>query len=673
MNKISFIKNILNKKFIVNNFASFSSKVKNVNKNVDIPKEQIVELKKQTIKQIKKSPEKNIDAVKKIPKESKKAKVTKEPKVQQIELNKEIKVEIEEKTAPKKKVQTKEPKLDKDILKAKSNKQDKQQIVKTEKVDEWKVDIINNPQILGKLPLNIPIFLNNFPKKIPGCPDSYEGYIKSERISKETKAIIETDHRYNCRNYAPVPVVLKEAHGPIVEDIDGFKYLDCLMGYGSVNLGHGNEKIHKEITNQISKLYMTARAFYNDKLHETAKLLCETFGKEKVCFANGGVEAVETALKLARRWAYRVKGIKDNKAKIVFANGNFMGRTITVCGASDELDRNYQFGPYVQDAFHLVPYNDVKSIADLLEKDPDICAVFLEPIQGEAGIIIPDDDYLSNVYDLCKKHNVLFIDDEIQAGLGRSGRLLACEYSLKEKKPDMILLAKSLTNGYYPVSIVLADKNIIDLIGPGEHGSTFSGNPLGMTITSAGIKELLVDQGKLIRNSFDMGSKLCYLLNSLNSPLIKEVRGRGLFIGIEFHKDIQVEPSDIVLMLMERGLITKQTHKYNIRITPAITIGWKEVEAIYHIVKNVLGSISTQLNYFPKEPTKTNFLITVNAKNECDNYLKENHEINYKTKNPKQEAFKLSVMSPLSLISDQPLKGSNEEEAVMFNNFITKH
>lgn len=620
MNKIFTIKELFIRPIVNNKIAFFASKVKKVAKEV---------VDKQSPKTIEKSPiSTTVDAKKQSPK---KIKDTHEHKVVHEE--------------------------------------------NTHKTDSsaWKVDIINNPQMIGKLPLTTPVFLNNFPKKIEGTVDYYEGYIMSNRTLEKSREIMLNEHKYNCRNYAPLPVVLKEGHGSIVEDVDGFKYLDCLMGYASVNLGHGNDRIHKVITSQISKLYMTARAFYNDKLHETAKLLCETFGKEKVCFANGGVEGVETALKLARRWAYRVKKVEDNKAKIIFAKGNFMGRTITVCGASEDKGRYLQFGPYVQDAFHLVPYNDVKSIQDLLESDPNICAVFLEPIQGEGGIVIPDNDYLSKVYDLCKKHNVLYIDDEIQAGLGRSGKLLACEYSLKERKPDMIILAKSITNGYYPVSCVLADKVIMDGIGPGEHGSTFSGNPLGMSIATAAIKELIADQGKVIKNSFDIGAKICYFLLSLNCPLVKEVRGRGLFIGIEFHHDIPIEVSDIVLFLMEKGLITKQTHKYNIRLTPPINIGFKEAEAIYHIFKSVLGSISSQVQYFGKEQATHNFLMTASLKKECDEYLMQNHEVVYKTKNPKQESYKLSIMNKIDLMSekhhDSSFKSIVNEDSALLDSF----
>jgi ornithine--oxo-acid transaminase len=438
---------------------------------------------------------------------------------------------------------------------------------------------------------------------------------------------------------------VKEGRGCVIEDIDGFKYIDCLMGYSSVNLGHHNEAIENEIRSQMSKIYMTARPFYNTRLPDTAKLIAELVGKDKVCIANGGVEAVETALKFARRWAYRVKKIPENKAKCIVAQGNFMGRTTTVCGASEDESRYKHFGPYAENAFEIIPYNDIPALEKSLEADPNICAVILEPIQGEGGIIIPEDDYLSKVYDLCKKHNVLYIDDEIQAGLGRTGKLFASDHTLKDKKPDMYLMAKSLTNGYYPVSIVAANKDIIDLIGPGEHGSTFSGNPLGMAIVSVALKELMKDNAKIIQNSFEMGSTLAYMLYSLNNPLIKEVRGRGLFIGIEFHHDIPVYSSDILLLLMEKGVASKQTHKYTIRLTPALNITFKEVEAIYHIFKNVLGSIASQVNYLAKEPIKSNFLMTKKIKEECDKYLVQDHKIHYEVRNPKQEAYKLSISS----------------------------
>ncbi len=515
--------------------------------------------------------------------------------------------------------------------------------------DPWKVDIINHPEVIGRLPIHAVVNIKDFPKPYPNSLDYFDAYVDSNRCPSETRRLIKMENTYNCRNYAPVPVMLCEGHGAVVEDIEGFKYIDCIMGYSAVNHGHHNENIQKAFVNQVNKLYMTSRAFYTNKLGELAKLITETFGKEKVVFANGGVEAVETAIKIARRYAYRVKKIPENKAKIIVADGNFMGRTTTVCGGSNDPGRYKDFGPYAQDAFEIVPYNDIEAIKNVLEKDPNVCAVLLEPIQGEGGIIIPSNEYLPGVYDLCKKHNVLFIDDEIQAGLGRSGALLASQLSLPNVKPDLILLAKSLSNGYYPVSVCLGNKDLIDLIGPGEHGSTFGGNPLGAATATAGIKEMLANNGRIIANSASHGSILCYLLNSLKSPLIKEVRGRGLFIGIEFHHDIPITTYDIVLMLMEKGLITKQTHKYNIRLTPSLNIGWNEIKAIYFIFKSVLSNISSQVDYKATSEATANFLISHKLKEEADKFLANLPNIEYKKLNPKQESYRLSTFTTLSL------------------------
>ena len=524
----------------------------------------------------------------------------------------------------------------------------------TNKSKNFEVDFKNNPQNIGKVTLDYPINLNSFPKCSGKFDDPYQDYINSNRLSTETKNIIFADQASNCRNYAPLPVVLAEGHGSVVEDVDGFRYIDCLLGYSAINMGHGNAKIHTAMVEQMSKLYMTSRAFYNNKLYEAAKLITEIFQKDKVLFMNSGVEAGETAVKMARRWGYEVKKIKDNEAKIVFVKNNFWGRTITACATSDDPSRYKGFGPYDRENFYLIDYNNLEAVEETFKNDSNICAIFLEPIQGEAGIIIPDNNYLKGVYELCKKYNVLLIDDEVQAGLGRSGKLLACEHSLgADIKPDIILLAKSLSNGYYPISAVLANSEIVDLIKPGEHGSTFSANPLAMNILIASLKELISEDGKIIKNSSVQGSRLAYLIYSLNSPLIKEVRGRGLFIGVEFHQDIPIKVSDIALLLMERGLLTKQTHSTCLRLTPALNIGNEEVFAIYHIFKSVVDSLAAQLKYSNGNQTVADFIVTMNIKNEMDDYILSSPRVEYKTKNNKQEKYKLSLLSPINIVDEE--------------------
>lgn len=538
------------------------------------------------------------------------------------------------------------------------------------KIIDNRLPWMKSPEAIGKLPLDFPISISNFPKPIPSSADPYEGYINSNRISQETAAIIKADRKYNCMNYAPVPVVLREGKGAIVEDVDGFKYIDCLAGYSSVNFGHCNENITKGYLQQLKKMSMTPRAFYNDQLHQGAKMLHNLFGKDKCVLMSTGVEAGETAVKYARRWGYRVKGIPADQAKIVFAKGNFWGRTITAIGTSDDPSRHKEFGPYVKDAFYTVPYDDVNEIQKLLDTDPNICAVMLEPIQGEAGIIIPQNNYIANVQKICREKKVLLIVDEIQTGLGRTGRLLCSDYSMKEDRPDVILLAKSLTNGMYPVSAMLANKEIVDVVGPAEHGATFAGSPLGMATLCASLTELSKDDFAVVKNSFSQGGKLSYLLLRLNNPLIKQIRSRGLMIGIEFHTDIPIAVSDIVLMLMERGLLSKQTHSHCLRLTPPLTITDNELVAIFHIFNNVLGLVSSQTNYKASENNliKPNILLSSADVEAADKLILENPTVVYNNVNPIQEQFKKQILSSHGILVN--FSNLNASDFAVINNKI---
>lgn len=571
-----------------------------------------------------------------------------EPEVKATTKKAQSKLETEE-TEPKKKItKTKPAEAAADKTEDKSEASKK----KKEKVVDNRLPFIKSPETIGKLPLDFPISISTFPKPLPNSADPYEGYINSNRISQETASIIKADRKYNCMNYAPVPIVLRQGKGAIVEDIDGFKYIDCLAGYSSVNFGHCNENIVKGYLQQLNKMSMTPRAFYNDQLYQGAKMLNKLFGKDKCVLMSTGVEAGETAVKYARRWGYRIKGIPSDQAKVVFAKGNFWGRTITAIGTSDDPSRSKDFGPYTKDAFYTVEYNNVQAIKDVLDSDPNICAVMLEPIQGEAGIIIPDLNYLPEVQKLCRERKVLLIVDEIQTGLGRTGKLLCSEYSMKEDRPDVILLAKSLTNGMYPVSAVLANKEIVDVVGPAEHGATFAGSPLGMATLCASLTELAKDDFAIVKNSFKQGGKLSCLLLHIKCPLIKQVRSKGLMIGLEFHHDIPIAVSDIVLILMERGILTKQTHSHCLRLTPPLTITDNEVVAIYHILKNVLESVAHQTGYVPQtgDIVKPDIAIGASEMEAAIKLIAENPTVTYTKSNPIQEQFKKQILSTNGIV-----------------------
>jgi ornithine--oxo-acid transaminase len=389
----------------------------------------------------------------------------------------------------------------------------------------------------------------------------YEDYIE-KLSSPATQAAIKHERNYLCNNYAPLPVVLKKGEGIYVQDIDGHWYMDLLSAYSAINHGHNDKVIIEKAYEQMNNLYMTSRAFYNNKLGQAGEMICRLLNYEKVLFMNSGVEAGESAVKLARRWGYVAKNIPDDHAKIVFAKGNFWGRTIYACGTSDDPTRYEKFGPYDRESSYLVEYNNVEELEKVLEQDPNICAVFLEPIQGENGVIIPDRDYYYNVKRLCDKYNCLLIDDEIQAGLGRAGFTLYTQHM--ETKPDIVLLGKSLSGGLYPVSAVLSSAKIMDLIKPGEHGSTYGGNPLAAQIVMASLADL--NSRGLVLNSFMMGGELGQALRELEScKFIKEIRGRGLMFGLELHPDCPFNSYDLSLWLMERGLLTKSTKTYSLR------------------------------------------------------------------------------------------------------------
>jgi ornithine--oxo-acid transaminase len=396
-----------------------------------------------------------------------------------------------------------------------------------------------------------------------------------------TQDYIEKDYSYCAHNFKPLPVVLTRGEGIYVWDVDGRRYLDFLCGYSSNNQGHSHPKILKAFIEQALKITQTSRAFHHDQMGLTCEYLTKLLGYDKFLPMNSGAEAAETSVKIARRWGYVTKGIPHNQAKVVMMQGNFWGRTITASGACDDPSRYTNFGPFTP-GFPLVPFNNIGAIKELFESDPTICAIFLEPILGERGVIIPDKGYLTEIKKLCRKHNVLMCLDEIQTGLGRTGKLMAYEWD-EDAKPDIMAVGKALAGGLMPVSGAFCDDHIMMNIKPGDHGSTFGGNPLAMATARAAIKTL-VEEG-MPENAKHMGEILGEELRKIKSPLIADTRCRGLFSAVEVARDSRVDGHDLAKIVMKLGLLTKATHDYNLRLAPALIITEDEVLEAAQIVK----------------------------------------------------------------------------------------
>lgn len=428
---------------------------------------------------------------------------------------------------------------------------------KAEKPVEKKKEVFsiyNIGQVHPDTPLDSKRYTQN-PKGI------YEDYIES-KSSIQTKQYINAERAYLCNNYGPLPVICKKAKGIFIQDVDDRVYVDFLSAYSALNHGHTNLNIINAAILQMNTLQMTSRAFYNDKLCIAGHMICNLFKYEKVLFMNSGVEAGESAIKIARRWGYADKKIPDDKAKVIFAKGNFWGRSLYACGSSDDPSRYQGFGPFDRESCELVEYGNIEELKAKLE-DTNVCAVMLEPIQGENGVVIPPPGYLEQVSKLCKEKNVLLILDEIQTGIGRAGYLLASH--MDNVHADIVLLGKSLSGGLYPISAVLASKKIMDYIKPGEHGSTYGGNPLAAAICEASLKELF--NNDMIRNSYNRGIELGLILREelSNSRFVKEVRGRGLMYAIELRPDCGLNAYDFSLWLMERGILCKPTKEHTMR------------------------------------------------------------------------------------------------------------
>lgn len=398
--------------------------------------------------------------------------------------------------------------------------------------------------------------------------------------------LMELEDNYGAHNYHPIPVVLERGEGVYVWDVNGKKYFDFLAAYSAVNQGHCHPRIIKALINQAQKLTLTSRAFYNSILGEYEKYITSYFGYDKVLPMNTGVEGGETALKLARRWAYDVKGVEKNKAKVVFAKGNFWGRTLAAISSSNDPSSFEGFGPFLT-GFELIEYNNLNALEEAI-KDPNTAAFMVEPIQGEAGVIVPDNNYLKGVRALCTKYNVLFIADEVQTGLGRTGKMLACDH--EGVKPDILILGKALSGGTIPVSAVLANNEVMLTIKPGEHGSTYGGNPLACAVAMEALK-VLKDE-KLSENSEALGIIFRDEMNRLKneSDLITDVRGKGLFNAIVIKERNGKTALDICLKFAENGLLAKPTHGDIIRFAPPLVINREQLIECVNIIRQVILS-----------------------------------------------------------------------------------
>lgn len=399
-------------------------------------------------------------------------------------------------------------------------------------------------------------------------------------MSQSSQYYINLEEKYGAHNYHPLPVVLAKGNGVYVWDVEEKKYLDFLSAYSAVNQGHCHPKIIDALVQQAQTLTLTSRAFHNNLLGEFEQYITTLFGYDKVLMMNTGVEGDETALKLARKWAYEVKGVEPNKAKIIFAENNFMGRTIAAVSASTDPSSYNNFGPFVPE-FYKIPFNNTEVLEQEFQ-DKNVAAFFVEPIQGEAGVMVPDNGYLKKVRELCTKYNVLFVADEVQTGIARTGKMLACNY--EQVKPDILILGKALSGGVMPVSAVLANDEIMLTIKPGEHGSTFGGNPLACKVAQAALEVILEEN--LADNAYKMGEIFRSELKNINHPAIKEIRGKGLLNAIEIDNSSNENLAwDICFKMMKNGLLAKPTHGNIIRFAPPLIITQEEIAKAIQIIK----------------------------------------------------------------------------------------
>ena len=402
----------------------------------------------------------------------------------------------------------------------------------------------------------------------------------------KSKYYIDLESKFGAHNYHPLPVVLARGNGVFVWDVEGNKYFDFLSAYSAVNQGHCHPKIISALHEQANKLTLTSRAFYNNTLGEYEEYITNFFGYDKLLPMNTGVEGGETANKLARKWGYEIKNIPKNKARIIFANGNFWGRTLAAISSSDDPISYEGFGPYMP-GYDLIPYNDLDAL-EIELKDPNVAAFMVEPIQGEAGVVVPDDGYLSGVRKLCNKYNVLFIADEVQTGIARTGKMLATDY--EDARPDILILGKALSGGVFPVSAVLADDSIMMCIKPGEHGSTYGGNPLANKVVMAAL-EVIKDEN-LCENAYKLGKILRNELRKIQTDMIATVRGKGLLNAIVIKPKNGKEAWDVCLKLRDNGLLAKPTHGVIIRFAPPLVINENQLYQCIEIIKKTIKSFS---------------------------------------------------------------------------------
>ncbi|MFL6557967.1 MAG: ornithine--oxo-acid transaminase [Bacillus sp. (in: firmicutes)] len=393
-----------------------------------------------------------------------------------------------------------------------------------------------------------------------------------------TNKVIAQTEKYGANNYHPLPIVITRAEGVWVEDPEGNKYMDMLSAYSAVNQGHRHPKIIQALKDQADKVTLTSRAFHNDQLGPWYEKVCQLTKKEMVLPMNTGAEAVETAVKTARRWSYDIKGVAENQAEIIACIGNFHGRTMTAVSLSSDPEYQRGFGPMLP-GIKLIPYGDLEALKGAIT--PNTAAFLIEPIQGEAGIIIPHEGFMKSAFELCKENNILFIADEIQAGLARTGKMFACEW--EGIVPDMYILGKALGGGVFPISCVVANKDILGVFNPGSHGSTFGGNPMACAVSIAAL-DVLIDEN-LAEKSLELGEYFISKLKKIKNPNIKDVRGRGLFIGVEL-----TEPArKYCEQLKEQGLLCKETHDTVIRFAPPLVINKEELDWAIERINNVLG------------------------------------------------------------------------------------
>ncbi|RIW38817.1 ornithine--oxo-acid transaminase [Bacillus salacetis] len=397
-------------------------------------------------------------------------------------------------------------------------------------------------------------------------------------MSRNSQSIIEQTQEYGANNYHPLPIVISEAEGVWVKDPEGNKYMDMLSAYSAVNQGHRHPKIIQALKDQADRVTLTSRAFHNDQLGPWYEKICKLTNKDMALPMNTGAEAVETAIKTARRWAYDKKGVADNQAEIIACEGNFHGRTMSAVSLSSEEEYKRGFGPMLP-GINLVPYGDIDALKEAIT--PNTAAFLLEPIQGEAGIVIPPEGFLKEAYKLCKENNVLFIADEIQAGLARTGKMFACEW--EDVEPDMYILGKALGGGVFPISCVVANKDVLGVFNPGSHGSTFGGNPMASAVSVASL-EVLEDEG-LAERSLKLGEYFMDKLKEIDNPKIKEVRGKGLFIGVELTEPARSYCEE----LKEEGLLCKETHETVIRFAPPLVISEEDLDWAIERIQKVLS------------------------------------------------------------------------------------